>query len=93
MDKATVLKVAKLARLRIADDKVEAVSASLTNILKWIDQLNEVNIEGVEPMTSVVSQAAFRRVDVVTDGHKQGDIVANAPESAEGFFVVPKVVE
>ena len=93
MDKATVLKVAKLARLKIADDKVDAISNSMTNIMKWIDQLNEVNTDGIEPMTSVVSQAAFRRADVVNDGHKQGDIVANAPERAEGFFVVPKVVE
>lgn len=93
MDKQTVLKVARLARIKLADDKADEMAGKLGGILKWIEQLNEVNIDGVEPMVSVVQQAAFRRPDAVTDGNRQDDIVANAPESAEGFFVVPKVVE
>lgn len=93
MDKQTVIKVAKLARLKVTDDQAEALATNLGGIFKWIEQLNEVKTDGVEPMTSVVQQAAYRRPDVVTDGHRQADITANAPESAEGFFVVPKVVE
>jgi aspartyl-tRNA(Asn)/glutamyl-tRNA(Gln) amidotransferase subunit C len=93
MDKQLVLKVAKLARLKIDEARAEALATDLGGIFKWIEQLNEVNTDGVEPMTSVVQQKAFLRPDVVTDGHKQPDVTANAPETAEGFFVVPKVVE
>lgn len=93
MDKKTVLKVAKLARLKIDEARAETLAVDLGGIFKWIEQLNAVNTDGVEPMTSVVSIGAWRRPDVVTDGHKADDIVKNAPESAEGFFVVPKVVE
>jgi aspartyl-tRNA(Asn)/glutamyl-tRNA(Gln) amidotransferase subunit C len=93
MDKQTVLKVARLARLKIDDARAEALAVDMDGIFKWIKQLDEVDTKGVEPMTSVVKHAAFRRPDAVTDGHKQADITANAPESAEGFFVVPKVVE
>lgn len=93
MDRSTVLKIAKLARLRIADDKIDSVASSMANIMKWIDQLNEVNTDGIEPMTSVISQNAYRRPDVVNDGYKQADVTANAPDRAEGFFIVPKVVE
>lgn len=93
MDKQTVLKVAKLARLKIADDKAEMLAEDFTGLLKWIEQLNEVNTDGVKPMTSVSGQKAYRRPDVITDGNKQQEIVANAPATAEGFFIVPKVVE
>ncbi|MDB5477693.1 MAG: gatC [Alphaproteobacteria bacterium] len=93
MDKQTVLKVAKLARLKIDDERAEVLAADLGGIFKWIEQLNEVDTNGVEPMTSVGGQKAFRRPDVVTDGNKQAEIMRNAPDSAEGFFVVPKVVE
>lgn len=93
MDKQTVLKVARLARLKVDDAKAEALAQNLGGIFKWIEQLDEVGTEGVEPMTSVSGQKAYRRPDVVNDGHKQQDITANAPESSEGFFVVPKVVE
>lgn len=93
MDKATVLKVARLARLRVEESAADQLAVQLGGILKWIEQLNEVNTDGVEPMISVVNQPAYRRPDKVTDGNRQSDIVANAPESAEGFFVVPKVVE
>jgi aspartyl-tRNA(Asn)/glutamyl-tRNA(Gln) amidotransferase subunit C len=93
MDKQTVLKVARLARLKIDDTKAEALAKDLGGIFKWIEQLNGVKTDGVEPMTSVTAHKAYRRPDEVTDGNKQADIIANAPESAEGFFVVPKVVE
>jgi aspartyl-tRNA(Asn)/glutamyl-tRNA(Gln) amidotransferase subunit C len=93
MDKQTVIKVARLARLKVEDTQAEKLAADLGGIFKWIEQLNEVNTKGVEPMTSVVQQAAYRRPDIVNDGNRQADIVANAPESAEGFFIVPKVVE
>jgi aspartyl-tRNA(Asn)/glutamyl-tRNA(Gln) amidotransferase subunit C len=93
MDKQTVLKVAKLARLKIDDARAEALAQDFDGLFKWIEQLNEVNTDGVIPMTSVSGQKAYRRPDVVNDGNKQAEIVANAPESAEGFFVVPKVVE
>lgn len=93
MDKQTVLKVAKLARLKLDEARAEDVANGLSGLFKWIDQLQEVNTDGIEPMTSVSGQKAFRRQDVITDGHKQADILANAPEAKEGFFVVPKVVE
>ena len=93
MDKQTVLKVAKLARLKIDDARAEVLATDLGGIFKWIEQLNEVKTDGVEPMTSVVKQAAWRRPDEITDGNRQADIVANAPETVDGFFVVPKVVE
>jgi len=93
MDKQTVLKVAKLARLKMDEARAAEMSAGLSGLFNWIKQLDDVNTDGVEPMTSVSGQKAFRRPDVVTDGNKQADILANAPESAEGFFVVPKVVE
>ena len=93
MDKQTVLKVAKLARLKIDDAKAEALAADFSGLFNWIEQLSEVNTDGVTPMTSVSGQKAYRRPDVVNDGNIQADIVANAPESSEGFFVVPKVVE
>ena len=93
MDKQTVLKVARLARLKIDDARAEALAEDFTGLFKWIEQLDEVDTKGVEPMTSVGGQKAYRRPDEVTDGNKQHEIVANAPEAAEGFFVVPKVVE
>jgi len=93
MDKQTVLKVARLARLKVTDGEADELAVKLDGIFKWIEQLNEVDVKGVEPMTSVVKHQAYRRLDEVTDGNRQADIVANAPESAEGFFVVPKVVE
>lgn len=93
MDKQTVLKVAKLARLKIDDARAEALATDLGGIFKWIEQLNEVNTDGVQPMTSAGGQKAYRRPDEITDGNIQSQIVANAPESSEGFFVVPKVVE
>jgi aspartyl-tRNA(Asn)/glutamyl-tRNA(Gln) amidotransferase subunit C len=93
MDKQTVLKVARLARIKVADNQADELAVRLGGIFKWIEQLSEVNTDGVEPMVSVVHQPTYRRPDAVTDGNRQAEIVANAPDSAEGFFVVPKVVE
>ena len=93
IDAATVRKVAHLARIKTPDDRLEPLAQELNGILGWIDQLGEVNVDGVEPMTSNVAQPLRLRDDVVTDGGKVADIVANAPRSADGFFVVPKVVE
>lgn len=93
MDKQIILKVAKLARLKMDDACADEMAKGLSGLFQWVDQLQEVNTDGVEPMTSVSGQKAFRRQDVITDGDKQADILANAPEAKEGFFVVPKVVE
>lgn len=93
IDAATVRKVAHLARIKTPDDRLEPLAAELNGIMAWIDQLNEVDVEGVEPMTSNVHQPLRLREDVVSDGGKVADVLANAPKSADGFFVVPKVVE
>ena len=93
VDKETVRKVAKLARLAVPEERLEPLTAELNGILKWIEQLNEVDVAGVEPMTSNVAQPMRLRDDVVTDGNKVADVLGNAPRSADGFFVVPKVVE
>ncbi len=91
--KDDVRKVANLARIDLPEDRVEPMTDELNGILKWIEQLDEVDVEGVEPMTSVVETALPMRDDVVTDGNIQDKILANAPRSEDGFFVVPKAVE
>lgn len=89
----------RCARLRISpasrplEDRLEPLAQELNGILQWIEQLDEVDVQGVEPMTSNVSQPLRLRDDVVTDGDKVADVLSNAPKSADGFFVVPKVVE
>lgn len=93
VDEATVRRVARLARIRISDDEAKGLVHELSGILDWVEQLNEVDVTGVEPMTRVVPIEMKQRCDVVTDGDKAADIVANAPLSEDGFFVVPKVVE
>jgi aspartyl-tRNA(Asn)/glutamyl-tRNA(Gln) amidotransferase subunit C len=93
IDAATVRKVAHLARIKTAEDRLEPLAQELNGIMAWIDQLNEVDVTGVEPMTSNVAQPLRLRADVVTDGDKVADILSNAPKSADGFYVVPKVVE
>jgi aspartyl-tRNA(Asn)/glutamyl-tRNA(Gln) amidotransferase subunit C len=93
IDAATVRKVARLARIAEPEERIEALAQELNGIMTWIEQLAEVDTDGVEPMTSVVGAGAPLRDDVVTMG---GDILAvtiNAPKSTGGFFVVPKVVE
>jgi len=93
IDEKTVLKVAKLARLDLAPERAPAMAQELNAILAWIEQLNEVDVEGVEPMTSAVETALPMREDVVTDGDAPERVLKNAPRSEDGFFVVPKVVE
>ncbi len=93
VDQATVKRVAKLSRIAITDERAESMRDELNTILGFVEQLNEVDIDGVEPMTSVVEMDMRKRVDAVTDGNKAGDIVANAPASEDNFFMVPKVVE
>ena len=93
VDEATVRRVARLARIRISDEEAKSLENELTGILEWVEQLSEVDVSDVEPMTRVVPIVLKMREDVVTDGDKVADIVANAPMSEDGFFVVPKVVE
>lgn len=93
VDKATVRRIARLARIALPEERVEPMMAELNDILGWIEQLQEVNIDGVEPMTSVVAQKLKMREDVVIAGGDAAAILANAPQSEDGFFVVPKVVE
>lgn len=94
IDEKTVRKVAKLARLALPEERVAPMAAELNGIMAWIEQLNEVDVEGVEPMTSAVEGAALpMRADVVTDGDNPARVLANAPKAEDGFFVVPKVVE
>ena len=93
IDAATVRKVAHLARIKTPEDRLEPLAQELNGILSWIEQLDEVDVQGVEPMTSNVHQPLRLRDDVVTDGGKLDCVLSNAPRSADGFFVVPKVVE
>jgi aspartyl-tRNA(Asn)/glutamyl-tRNA(Gln) amidotransferase subunit C len=93
VDEATVRRIARLARIRITDDEARSLEGELSGILGWVEQLGEVDTDGVEPMTSVVPIELKMRDDVVTDGDKAADVTANAPMSEDGFYVVPKVVE
>ncbi|GBF58334.1 glutamyl-tRNA(Gln) amidotransferase subunit C [Candidatus Phycosocius bacilliformis] len=93
VDANTVRRVARLARIHEPEERLEALAGELNTILGWIDMLNEVDIDGVEPMTSAVETTLPLREDVISDGDQAAAIVANAPASADGFFVVPKVVE
>jgi len=93
VDKDTVKKIARLARLHVPEDRQEKIAGELNTILTWIEELGEVDTSNVEPLASVTGHSLPLRADVVTDGHKVDEILANAPEQASGFFVVPKVVE
>ncbi len=93
LDKATVAHIAKLARIKVGEDDLEALTGELSGILKWIEQLGEVDTEGVEPMTSAVQMTLRRRADKVSDGNCRDKVLANVPVDAGGFFAVPKVVE
>jgi aspartyl-tRNA(Asn)/glutamyl-tRNA(Gln) amidotransferase subunit C len=93
VDIATVKRVARLARIAVSEEDAERMTGELNTILGFVEQLNEVDVSGVEPMTSVTPMAMKERQDAVTDGGKANDIIANAPESTENFFLVPKVVE
>ena len=93
IDAATVRKVARLARIAEPEDKLEPLARELTGIMAWIEQLNEVDTNGVEPMTSAVHVALPMRDDVVTDGGDPQKVLSNSPKRAGDFYVVPKVVE
>jgi aspartyl-tRNA(Asn)/glutamyl-tRNA(Gln) amidotransferase subunit C len=93
IDIKTAARVAKLARIKVDEVDLSALAQEFTNILGFIEQLNEVDVEGIEPMTSVTPQRLFRREDVVNDGNQQAAVLANAPDPREGFFAVPMVVE
>ncbi len=93
IDVATVAKVARLSRIAEPKEALPALAEKLNGIMQWIEQLAEVDTDGVEPMTSVVAQGLPLRDDVVTDGGDAAKILANAPKADAGFFVVPKVVE
>ncbi|MBZ0127556.1 MAG: Asp-tRNA(Asn)/Glu-tRNA(Gln) amidotransferase subunit GatC [Rhodobacteraceae bacterium] len=93
IDKDTARRVAHLARIEVAETDLDKLAGELSNILGFMEQLNEVDVEGVEPMTSVTPMRLKRRADKVTDGGYPEKILANAPDAREGFFAVPKVVE
>jgi aspartyl-tRNA(Asn)/glutamyl-tRNA(Gln) amidotransferase subunit C len=93
VDEATVRRIARLARIKISDEEAKGLRKELSGILDWVEQLNEVGTENVEPMTRVVPIQLKMRVDQVTDGSIAEDIMKNAPVSDDHFFVVPKVVE
>ncbi|MBL8578630.1 MAG: Asp-tRNA(Asn)/Glu-tRNA(Gln) amidotransferase subunit GatC [Mesorhizobium sp.] len=93
VDIATVKRVARLARIAVTEDDASRMAGELNTILGFVEQLNEVDVAGVEPMTSVIPMEMKKRQDGVTDGNKAADIVANAPATDENFFLVPKVVE
>ncbi|WP_438991227.1 Asp-tRNA(Asn)/Glu-tRNA(Gln) amidotransferase subunit GatC [Lentibacter sp.] len=93
IDKDTAAKVAKLARIRVEAADLPALAEEFNAVLGFIEQLSEVDVEGVEPMVSVTPMRLPRREDVVSDGGQQAKVLANAPDAREGFFAVPKVVE
>lgn len=93
VDEKAVRRAARLARLAVPEDRLAPLAAELSGILAWVEQLNELDTQNVEPMTSVRPMRLYRRADVVTDGFYAEDIMKNAPRSEDNFFVVPKVVE
>jgi len=93
LDTDTVKRIARLARIHVDDGDLPALADELNNILGWVEQLDEVDTDGVEPMTSAVEMVQRLRTDSVTDGDVRDKVLANAPAEADGFFVVPKVIE
>ncbi|MBO22753.1 MAG: Asp-tRNA(Asn)/Glu-tRNA(Gln) amidotransferase GatCAB subunit C [Rhodospirillaceae bacterium] len=93
LDTYTVRRIARLARIHVDDADLAPLADELNNILGWIEQLDEVDTDGVEPMTSAVEMVQRLRADEMNDGDLQDDVLANAPNAADGFFAVPKVVE
>jgi aspartyl-tRNA(Asn)/glutamyl-tRNA(Gln) amidotransferase subunit C len=85
--------IARLARIAMSDDEIARLAPELNNILGWVEQLGEVNTDGVEPLTAVIDQKLRLRDDIVTDGDCRDDVLANAPNAQHGFFAVPKVIE
>ena len=93
LDEATVARIARLARIEVADDRLPGLAAELSNILGWVEQLGEVDTSNVQPLRAVMPIPSRKRDDVVTDGARQDDVLKNAPEAHDGFYVVPRVVE
>jgi len=93
IDAATMKKIASLSRIRVPDEQLEPLAREISGILNWIEQLDEVDTDGVEPMTSAVVSKRAMREDVVTEGGDPAKVLANAPKTDRNFFVVPKVVE
>ncbi|HET8997630.1 MAG TPA: Asp-tRNA(Asn)/Glu-tRNA(Gln) amidotransferase subunit GatC [Acetobacteraceae bacterium] len=93
LDPATVRRIATLARIRVEDSEIPTLQAELNGILGWIEQLNAVNVDGVEPLTGAARMALKMRDDAVTDGGYPDKVLANAPDRADSYFAVPKVVE
>jgi len=94
LDRTAVAHIARLARIKVKDDELDALAGELNGMLTWVEQLQQVDVAGVEPMTgSVGAMKLAMREDAVTDGGKRDDVLANAPRSAAGFFAVPKVIE
>ncbi|EQB16202.1 MULTISPECIES: Asp-tRNA(Asn)/Glu-tRNA(Gln) amidotransferase subunit GatC [Sphingobium] len=93
IDLQTVKKIASLSRISVTDAEAEAMVPELNNILGWVEQLGEVDVTGVEPMTAVIPNQQRLRDDVVTDGDVRDKVLANAPQAEHGFFAVPKVIE
>jgi len=85
--------IAKLARIAMSDEELERLLPELNNILGWVEQLGEVNTDGIEPLTAVIDQKLRLREDAITDGDVRDDVLANAPDAQHGFFAVPKVIE
>ena len=93
VDATTVRRIAHLARIAVTDDEVPHLQGELNAMLAFVEQLSEVDVDGVEPMTSVMPMVMKKRIDVVTDGEIADKVVANAPATEDHFFMVPKVVE
>lgn len=93
VDAATVRRIAQLARVALTGDEVEAMVPELNNILGWIEQLSEVDTEGVEPLAAVIPNHLRLREDIVTDGERRDEVLRNAPQAEHGFFAVPKVID
>jgi aspartyl-tRNA(Asn)/glutamyl-tRNA(Gln) amidotransferase subunit C len=93
IDIDTARRVAHLARIAVKEEDLPALAGQLSGILSFMEELNEVDVTGIEPMTSVTPMRLKRREDLVTDGDRQAQVLSNAPDAREGFFAVPKVVE
>lgn len=93
VDAATTRRIARLARIEVPESEIAGLQGEINGILGFVEQLNEVNVDGIEPMTSVMPMVLKMRDDVVTDGEKAGKVTANAPQSEDHYFLVPKVVE
>ncbi|MFB0872002.1 MULTISPECIES: Asp-tRNA(Asn)/Glu-tRNA(Gln) amidotransferase subunit GatC [unclassified Sphingobium] len=93
IDLQTVKKIASLSRISVTEAEAQAMVPELNNILGWVEQLGEVDVTGVEPMTAVIANHQRLRDDVVTDGNVRDKVLANAPQAEHGFFAVPKVIE